>query len=505
MDMLSGSNSDLLFAASHIIIGRSGEGSITIGRCEQVDSSLRRRIVLTLAAAGLYILAMDPFGLWPLVWVALVPLFVALRGVNPKAGFRLGMLFGIVVFGILLHWFAVIFGLFGIHLPLVPAVFMGLFALIHAMSQKRFPRMSVILAPAVWVGLEFFRSELWYLRFSWLTPGYCQHSAPVMIQSANVFGCYWITFLVVAFNSFVAALFAGPDKLAKKIPVCGILLIAISVPAYGLLSMPVKYGTLKPVAIVQSEGGWERCIKLSAQYLEEGGTARLLVWPEYSAGYVLTKDSDARDRISQFCRKHSVSLVFGGLESAGGSGFYNTAFYMDGSGEIAGKYVKAYPVQFFNDGIPGRRRDPINGNMGVLVCYDLGYPEVARNLVRNGATVLLVPTVDAYSWGYWMHTQHAAVAPLRAIETDRWVIRAASSGISMIVSPYGEVRETLGYGKEGLLAGAYRENSYLTAYVRFGYLFPWACLAMTAALAAALAVLHLHGRDSTTRSNHRIV
>jgi apolipoprotein N-acyltransferase len=477
------------------------KGNTIADTSQQERLTVKYRVALTLAAAGLYILSMDPFGLWPLIWVALAPLFMALCGAGIRTGFRLGMLFGVAVFGVLLHWFVLVFGFFGALLPLVPAVFMGLFALMFVAVQKRFPRLSVILTSVVWVGLEFFRSELWYLRFSWLTPGYCQHSAPVMIQSADLLGCYWLTFLVISFNSFVAGLFDRPARVSKKLLLTGMVAIAFFVPVYGFLSLPVKYGTVKPVALAQTESGYEKCLALSRQYLESGGKARLFVWPEYSTRCDLTQKSSVREEIADFCRQNKVELVLGAIEDAGAAGFYNTAFYINESGEIAGKYAKGYPVQFFNDGIPGRSRDPVDGNLGVLICYDLGYPEVARNLVRNGATVLLVPTMDAHSWGYWMHAQHAAVAPLRAVETQRWVIRAASSGISMVVFPHGEVRESLDYGEEGLLTGAYMENPYLTPYVRFGYLFPWVCFVTTLVLSGTLVALYLRGRNVTSQTD----
>ena len=85
-----------------------------MGQNRKANIKLKHRLGLTLTAAALYILSLDPFGLWPLAWIALAPLIMALRGARPILAFRLGMLFGLVVFGVLLHWFVIIFGLFGL-------------------------------------------------------------------------------------------------------------------------------------------------------------------------------------------------------------------------------------------------------------------------------------------------------------------------------------------------------------------------------------------------------
>jgi apolipoprotein N-acyltransferase len=135
----------------------------------------------------------------------------------------------------------------------------------------------------------------------------------------------------------------------------------------------------------------------------------------------------------------------------------------------------------------------------VQVCYDLGFPEVSRNLAANGAQVLVVPTMDGYSWGRWEHLQHAGVAPLRAVETRRWVIRAASSGISMLVSPDGTVRKRMGYGEEGVLSGSFGIARGLTFYVRFGFLFSWICLAATVTLAVIWLCQYLYRRPAQSQ------
>src|SRR5207244_2116464 len=124
----------------------------------------------------------------------------------------------------------------------------------------------------------------------------------------------------------------------------------------------------------------------------------------------------------------------------------------------------------FQDGVPGDRRPvfPLDqGTLGVAICYDLDAPEVAASLVRAGATVLVVPTYDAMDWGRTQHVHHELLLRLRAVETDRWIVRAASSGRSEVVDPHGlPSAEGVGIGETGFVTVAYghRENRTLGSH-----------------------------------------
>jgi apolipoprotein N-acyltransferase len=77
------------------------------------------------------------------------------------------------------------------------------------------------------------------------------------------------------------------------------------------------------------------------------------------------------------------------------------------------------------------------GRVGVAICFDFDFAHTSRQLVWNGAELLVVPTYDAADWGAAQHLQHSAMTTARAVEHRRAVVRAASSGISQIVDPDG--------------------------------------------------------------------
>jgi apolipoprotein N-acyltransferase len=103
------------------------------------------------------------------------------------------------------------------------------------------------------------------------------------------------------------------------------------------------------------------------------------------------------------------------------------------------------------DGTPGDRRPVFavdGGVLGVAICYDFDAPAVAASLVGAGATVLVAPTLDAMDWTRTQHEHHALLFRLRAVENDRWLLRASSSGRTEAITPAGMPSE------EGIEVGA---------------------------------------------------
>jgi apolipoprotein N-acyltransferase len=125
------------------------------------------------------------------------------------------------------------------------------------------------------------------------------------------------------------------------------------------------------------------------------------------------------------------------------------------------------------DGTPGDRRPVFaveEGVLGVAVCYDFDAPAVASSLVRSGATVLVAPTMDLMAWGRVQHEHHALLFRLRAVENDRWLVRASSSGRSEVISPRGvPSAEGVEVGKAGqvVLPFAHRHTWALGAWLSF--------------------------------------
>lgn len=185
-------------------------------------------------------------------------------------------------------------------------------------------------------------------------------------------------------------------------------------------------------------------------------------------------------------------MVFG-TQTEIGSGvreWHNTALVVNSSG-VAGEYYKARPVHFFNDGLPGKSFEPIEtgiGAIGTPICFDCDYTEIIRRMTSNGAEFFAIPSFDSKSWSLTQHLQHSALFPLRAAENGRWIVLAASSGVSQIIDHHGNVRKSLGAMKEGVIVGEIERRTGMTFYTVLGWLFPW--ILMIASATSVCIVLY---------------
>ena len=146
--------------------------------------------------------------------------------------------------------------------------------------------------------------------------------------------------------------------------------------------------------------------------------------------------------LKDWCREHSRYLVVGGEEFVTNDVYYNTAFVVDTNGDVVFKQAKSVPIQFFKDGLPATNQSVWNspwGKIGICICYDLSYTRVTDELIREGAQLLIVPTMDVETWGRHQHELHSRVAPVRAAEYGVPIFRLASSGISQAVTANGAV------------------------------------------------------------------
>jgi apolipoprotein N-acyltransferase len=325
-----------------------------------------------------------------------------------------------------------IFGPAAIVLWLVFAFWIGLFTAIVCGCLRRWGKAKTMwLIPIVWTGLEYFRSELYYLRFSWLNVGYAFPNfgfAPF-----DVFGMYGVGFLAFSF----ASIFSHRSSF-KKIWTVLILLIPLAwfLTAIAAARHERPFPPLKIVG-VQMEFPSENVIpEMLNHALAKNTNADIFVLSEY------TLEGSVPDSLEKWCRDNSRFLVIGGKDFVTNDIYYNTAFVIGTNGEIVFKQAKSVPIQFFKDGLPAPKQEVWNspwGKIGICICYDLSYTRVTDRLVREGAQLLIVPTMDVDEWGRHEHELHSRVAPVRAAEYGIPIFRVASSGISQAVLYNGDV------------------------------------------------------------------
>lgn len=345
---------------------------------------------------------------------------------------------GMLCVGPQLHWFWNIFGPAAIPLWLILALWIALFVLLAHRVLRRFgPGWALLLIPFLWTGLEYFRSELYFLRFSWMNAGYPAANLPQLLPAW--LGMYGIGFLAAAFGTLFLTV-----HIKQAAAFTAAVLLALLIAPSG--SDSNASGTVRLTGI-QLEFPNEKLLpRILNQMLEENPDAELIVLSEY------TLEGPVPEALKEWCRANQKNLIVGGKDPLPDGNFYNTAFVIDPRGEIVFKQVKSVPIQFFKDGLPApalQLWESPWGKIGICICYDLSYRRVTDRLVKLGAQMLIVPTMDVAFWGKRQHELHAMVAPVRAREYGIPIFRLASSGISQAIDANGRVVATAGYPGAG--------------------------------------------------------
>lgn len=471
---------------------------------------------LCIASALMLISAFPPFHSGFLAYFALAPLlFVLFKEISPRNALNIGFLWGFIFYLGTFHWFHIIFGVQGLILIAIISLFPAIFACLTAYTRKKLGIFhAAVWAPVFWTGIEYFRSELWPLKFSWMAMGYSQHQYLRVIQFADIFGVYGISFYLVSVNSLLAFFLhfflkkQGNDAPSTKnliILTTYIAALTTAVTIYGGMCLKRNYSEKSTIDVlgVQSERNPDWLLNETKMGIDNNSTTLdLIVWPEYSVPLYLDESEKLVSKIRGMANKNNIFILFGGKERDSTHGnhlnFRNTAFLVSPDGRITGRAVKMNPIQFFNDGEPGRdfavlRMD--RAKPGIGICYDMDYTYVSRNLSFRGADILIFPTLDVSSWGRVQHIQHAAMTQFRAIENRRYLIRVAASGISQIVDEHGRIRNSYPMKYEGAFRAKCFLSKHKSMYVRFGYLFSYLCTALTILFSVALFASSLAKRN----------
>jgi apolipoprotein N-acyltransferase len=410
-----------------------------------------------------------------------------------------------------LHWTVAlgILVLFALYLGLYPACFSLLFSLLKG------SRFACSKGASAWVGLEYIRSFL-LSGFPWCLLGYSQFERLEVIQIADMVGVYGVSFLIVLVNTLIYALLLDRSFLKKgfmrwELPLG--MLVVVSVFFYGLHRL-YPGGTLprnpRSILVAVVQGNIDQAVKWNPAY--QGRTVKiyrdlslstsslkpgLVVWPETSAPFFFQDGGELGRQVVMIPEEMGAYLLFGSpaykLER-GVPVFYNRAYMISPEARVSGYYDKVHLVPFgeyvplkrvlffakrlvvsAGDFASGEKLVPIGPphlSVGVLICYESIFPELARAQVKKGAQILANLTNDAWFGMTSAPYQHFSMAVFRAVENRRPVIRAANTGFSGFISEKGEIIERGDlFTRQVLLARLPIGNSTTTMYTRYGDCF----------------------------------
>jgi len=502
-------------------------------------------LLFPVLSGALLVLSFPTYDLDFLAWIALVPLLIAIREKPWKTAFGQGWLAGLVFFVGTLSWvinamhqygkipFPVSF-LIMLLLAGYCALFVGLFAAILAALTDARGMLRPWTAAALWVTLEWLRGHL-FSGFPWALLGYSQYHALSVIQIADVTGVYGVSFLLVLVNALAARLI--------EVIVSRVRLSATPVPvpwvtvalAAALIAFVVDYGywRLDPrhnpanehslrIGLVQPNVDqaqkWDvafrretidRHKKLTNQVVRE---VDLVVWPEAAAPFFFDVETDYREELLRFVQERGVPLLVGApavdRRTDGGPRLLNSAYLVSGGGAVLDRYDKVHLVPFgefvplksifffldklvvgIGDFVPGsgpRVMSGPSGHLGVVICFEVIFPDLVRQFVDRGADYMVTITNDAWFGRTSAPYQHFAMVVFRAVENRVPFARAANTGISGFIDAEGHILRTTELFVEGALNGEVRIGGPRTIYTAYGDLFAYGCAILTLVVAARM-------------------
>ena len=495
------------------------------------------------ASGVLLALSFPKFGHPVFGWIALAPLLVALsnpdsRIPNPASAstlhaFLIGLTTGIVYFTGTLYWITRVMALYGdLHwwvAALVNAAliaYLSLFPAFFAIVMRRIVRAygpaAIMAAPFVWVASELGRTQL-LTGFPWVLLGYSQVSMLPIAQLASVVGVYGVSALVASVSA--AAAMVATNAGWRAAGVVGSLLLAVTVWGSVRVSRseltrmgdPVRVGLLQGNIDQSEKTDLARARAIFSAYLAMtrqaiGAGAELVIWPESSTPFMFEEDPEGANRIRAIAREARVPILVGSdqIEWRLENGrripgrYFNSAFLVRADGTTAGVYRKMHLVPF-GEYVPLKRllffAAPLVEAVGpfsagadaallpvgahpvsVAICYEVVYPNLVRQFVRGGSELLTTITNDAWFGRTSAPYQHFEQASMRAIEEGRYLVRAANTGISGIVDPYGRVLARSDLYQPAMIVGDARFLRAPTFYARHGDVLAWASLVMTVLL-----------------------
>ncbi len=494
-----------------------------------------------------------------LEWITMIPLFFGVYflfrdpGTSGRKAYGYGFVTVYVYYFLLYHWFTALYPLdfagldplaavgvvaiAWLGLPLLQAIPGGLIFVFYRLIArtgifKRAPLLTPVAFSALWVVFEW-SSTLHWTGVPWGRLALGQINLLPMLQSASLLGSYFVSFLILLVNGLLAyALW----KRARAIPAlalaAGLLIANVS---FGLVSLNQNEEGAQDsltVAVIQpnigSQEKWENetalTLRICKEYVERAAAegAELIVMPETVFPNYLNLSVTLKEEICDLARENGVYMIVGAFYVDEERQEYNSLYLVTPTGELSetvygkrhlvpfGEYV---PMRKFvsivfppladismlaSDLTPGADSalfETSFGKIGSMICFDSIYENLVIESAGDGAELMVISSNDSWFFDTAAVYQHKAQGQLRAIESGRYTVRAANTGISAVIDQRGRVLCEI----EPLIPGYEIENVSMldtaTLYMRIGNLFVYLC-------AAFCVVLYAFGAGKRARQRH---
>ncbi|AKK11071.1 apolipoprotein N-acyltransferase [Corynebacterium uterequi] len=488
------------------------------------------QLLLAAVSGWLAYTSYEPLGWWPAGILGIAGLYGAVSWREPslRRGALLGFVHGVTMYLFALPWIGELVGTF----PYVAlAVSCALYAILTGIGGVAIARwrFGFLVFPLLYVAVEHLRSSVPFGGFAWVRLAWGQIDGP-LAALASVGGPALVTAATALAGCALAAIvLARGTRVLGAIVAVTVLGASVATGAVTAATAPADVGMVEAAAIqgnvprlgldfnAQRRAVLANHVRATRELAASGARPDIVIWPENSSDVNPFKDPLAYEEIHGASAAIEAPILVGTI-TEDSHGYYNTMQVIDAE-HGAGDYHRKVFLQPFGEYMPMREFfasitdlvdlasnfSPGDGNftvvmdgvtLGVATCYEVIVDAAYRTAVLNGAQILTTPTNNATFGFSDMTYQQLAMSRMRAIEFDRAVIVAATSGVSAIVHPDGSVSQDTEIFESATLLETLPLRDSVTLSARFGSSIQWG-LSMMGVVVTLLALAM--NRRSTRR------
>jgi apolipoprotein N-acyltransferase len=446
-------------------------------------------------------------------WVGAAPLLIALNTQPLRRHFVIALPFGIAWSAMAHLWYPAMFGpAAGIALIVAVGCFYAGLVQAGMALQERLPEpLGVLGVPIVWSALEFLRfiapvTGDWWIELL----GKSQWRFPPALQILAVTGFPGLSFLMMLVNNAIAFLIVNAWKRRRAhMPAVVSLTVTAAIIVWGALIIPSAPDHRFRIAATVDLTNQDRSIQaLSRLPVEQEGyyadtpemsqaifdvnaaltrsvaelNPAFVVWPENE--FADASDPAFAAQVGNLAREMNAYVVVDMVWRTA-DGMYDAAVMFGPDGAEVGRRAKINVTDGEKEFgfVPGPRAFSVvetpYGRVGLGVCWDRHLPWIVRDLARAGAQIVLMPVDDDFSGNRWFPPLHASDTVFRAVENRVAFGLGATSGVALVIDPYGRITAESGINQRAVVTGKTFVVSERTLYTRFGDWFGWLALLAT--------------------------
>ncbi len=462
---------------------------------------------LSALAGGLLPLSFAPFHAWFLAVPLYTTLFFLWDGQTPREAAWRGFIFIFAAFSTGIYWLYISVHVFGGAPVLVAALLMlGLFWLM-AMYCAVSGYLAVLIAsrsvawrwcilwPAIFIFFDWSRGW-WFTGFPWLSAGYGQIDGPLM-PWFPVSGVYGVSFVTVVLSGVLLTLLRGGNRDRLIATGIGLIILGSTWAMYDrawttALDEDIRVSLIQ--GSISQDKKWlpeqrQPTLDLYEALTFQQPSPDLVIWPEVAVPTLKLVVQDYLDALAAKARQRNMQIYLGVLTFDNDSGQYQNSLI--GLGLHDAEYHKRHLVPFGEyfpvprsvrkwmrgaglpnqDTLPGSHdQQPLPLGEYLLspsICYEDSFGEEQLDFLP-AAHFLVNVSNDAWFGDSIAPDQHLQIARVRALEAGRFNLRATNTGITVVISPSGEILQRLPQFETGVLNAVVQPYVGATPYVRWG-------------------------------------